>query len=504
MKRDKRQIFEALAVFAAIAVTVYAVVRTMLFLYSDYTGVEKITAALLICGELFVLVHGFGYVLNIIQVLTKPVSFRAKAAPLAEEPPVAILVAARHEPKAVLDETFATLTNMKYKNKRVYFLDDSSDEQYKREAEELAKEYGLQLFRRAERHGAKAGIVNDCLKTLTEKYVSIFDADQNPLPDFLNVLIPILEANDRLAFVQSPQFYTNIEQSRIARGAAFQQTVFYEYICEGKGSNDSMFCCGTNVVFRMKALVEVGGLDESTITEDFATSLKLHTNGWKSLYYDHVYAFGMGPESLTGYFKQQFRWAIGTISVLKKIIWQFVTRPFSLTFAQWWEYFLSSSYYLVGFAFFFLMICPSLYLLFKVPSFFMRKEVYIMAFLPYIILSMSVFYFVLKSRNYKPKDLFLGQMLGVVTITVYMRAAVSALLGVKATFGVTEKTKGKAVSYAILWPQLALMSLSFVAVVWGINRYIYERETAIIINAFWAFYSFVTMSSIFYFNKETR
>ena len=136
-----------------------------------------------------------------------------------------------------------------------------------------------------------------------------------------------------------------------------EPTVFYEYICEGKGSNDSMFCCGTNVVFRKKALSEVGGLDESTITEDFATSVKLHTNGWKSLYYNHVYAFGMGPENLTGYFKQQFRWAIGTISVLKKIIWQFVTRPFSLTFAQWWEYFLSSSYYLVGFAFFFLMIC---------------------------------------------------------------------------------------------------------------------------------------------------
>lgn len=504
MKKDKRELFIAMGIFGAIAAMVYAVVRTTLFLYAHYTGIEKLFSGLLVASELFVLFHGLGYVLNIVRVFAKRGSSEKETAVLKEEPWVAVLVAARHEPKEVLEPTFATLTNLKYKNKRIYFLDDSTDEKYKKEAEELSREYGLHLFRRADRHGAKAGIVNDCLKTLTEKYIAIFDADQNPLPEFLKVLIPILEADEKLSFVQTPQFYTNIEGNKIARGAAFQQAVFYEYICEGKSSNSSMFCCGTNVVFRKKALLEVGGLDESTVTEDFATSIKLHTNGWQSFYYNHVYAFGMAPEGLAGYFKQQFRWAVGTISVLKKVIRQFVTRPFSLTLVQWWEYFLSSSYYLVGFAFFFLMICPSIYLLFNVPSFFMRKEVYIMAFLPYIILSMSIFYFVLKGRTYKPRDLFLGQLLGIVTTTVYMRGAVSAILGIKVAFGVTEKVKGKVMPYAALWPQLGLMSLNFVAMVWGVNRYVYEREPAILINSFWAMYSFAAMSSIFYFNEEAR
>ena len=116
----------------------------------------------------------------------------------------------------------------------------------------------------------------------------------------------------------------------------------------------------------------------------------------------------MGPESLTGYFKQQFRWAVGTICVLKKIILQFIRRPALLKPVQWWEYFLSSSYYLIGIAFFIMMICPVIYLLFKVPSFFAKPEIYFLVFFPYILLSMSIFYSVLQGKSYKVKDLFLG------------------------------------------------------------------------------------------------
>ncbi|HOY10885.1 MAG TPA: glycosyltransferase, partial [Candidatus Omnitrophota bacterium] len=377
-------------------------------------------------------------------------------------PDIAILVAARHEPREVLEDTFISLNNLNYPNKEIFLLDDSSDEKYKNEALELAGRFNLRLFRREIRHGAKAGIINDCLKTLSHKYVAIFDADQNPLPEFLNKIVIILENDQRLAFVQTPQFYSNIEESRVARAAALQQAVFYEYICEGKSSQDAMFCCGTNIVFRTKALLEAGGLDETTVTEDFATSLKLHAKGWKSLYYNHVYAFGMAPTNLAGYFKQQYRWANGTITVFKKILAAFLRRPFSLKPNQWWEYFLSGSYYMVGFAFFILMFFPILYLLFKVPSFFARPEIYLSAFLPYIFLSTGIFYFVLRDRNYQVKDLFLGQLLGCITFPVYMKAALFSFAGIKTSFGITGKTKGITIPYVKLWPQIAAFLLNFV------------------------------------------
>lgn len=496
----------AIAVLAVMASMTYLVVRTVLLYRARYTLIDGGMAILLIFAECFILLHSVGYTMNILKVYSN--SRRGKAKPPTAEidpedlPWVAILVPARHEPREVLQKTFLTINNLDYPAKRVYFLDDSLEESYKKEAEEIAQANGVTLFRRTKAwHGAKAGIVNDCLDQLTEKYVVVFDADQNPMPDFLKELVPIMEADEKLAFVQTPQFYTNIETSRIARAAVLQQAVFYEYICEGKGVSDAMFCCGTNVIFRTEALRRVGGMDESTVTEDFATSLKLHTQGYRSLYYNHVCAFGMGPEDLSGYFRQQFRWASGTIRVFREVVRRFVRNPFSMKGSQWAEYFLSSTYYLVGMAFSVLVASPLIFIFFKVPSFFADPTVYLLSFFPHLLLSMSVFYFALWKRQYQPRDLVLGQLLGTATFLVYVRAALAGFLGLKLSFGVTPKTSSGRVPLRVLWPQITAMLLNYVAVVWAGNRFFYEHDPAVLVNGFWSFYHFLVFSSVFYFNQ---
>jgi len=503
-------VLETLGILAILTAMTYLIVRGVLLERAHYSVADGIFAVLILLAEAFILFHGIGYATAMLWSKKKAQSMSAIVHSTylvneQEQPFVAILVPARHEPRAVLEKTFVTIGNIEYKNRRIYFLDDSIKEEYHKEAEELAREYHLTLFRRTKPwHGAKAGIMNDFLEQMTEKYVVIFDADSNPMPDFLGPLVSIMEANEKLAFIQTPQFYTNTDSNRIARAAVLQQAVFYEYICDGKGIVDSMFCCGTNVILRASALKAIGGMDERTVTEDFATSLKLHTHGFSSLYYNHVCVFGMGPEDLIGYFTQQFRWTAGTLQVFKSLIAQFFTKPFSLSLGQWFQYFLSGTYYLVGFAYFILILAPLFYIFFKVPSFFIRPEVYFLSFLPYMLLSTSVFYFSLKKRNYKPRDLILGQLLGASTCFVYMKAALAALLGFKISFGVTSKAKGGAVPLRVIWPQLVVMLATFIALVWAVNRFVYEHEPALVINAFWALYQFFIFFGIFYFNQEKK
>ncbi len=508
-----RDWFDALGALAALTVAsacVYVVIRAVLYASSDYSMVEKAFGLLLLLAEIFVIIHGIGYAMNVFKVFGHQAD--APDADLAREqklcvgangPSVAILVPARNEPKDVLETTFITINNIDYQNKKVYFLEDSTQEKFRQEAEELARDHGLTIFRRTKPwHGAKAGIVNDCLETLTEEYVAIFDCDQNPMPKFLMSLVPFLTRDKGLAFVQTPQFYSNIQDNRIAQASTLQQAVFYEYICEGKGLEDSMFCCGTNVIFRAQALKDIGGFDESSVTEDFATSIRLHIRGWRSLYYGHVSAFGVGPETLRAYFQQQFRWAAGTLGVCKKVFQAFFKDPRALKPRQWIEYFLSSTYYFVGIAFYIMMLCPVMYLVFGIPSFFARPEVYFLAFVPYIILSMSIFYLALRKRHYSVKHLFLGQLLGVLAFTVYIRAAFTAILGVKIGFGVTPKGREKAMPYWRLWPQIVMMMANFIALVWGANRFIYEQDMALVVNSFWGLYHFLLLCGMFYFNEE--
>ena len=72
-----------------------------------------------------------------------------------------------------------------------------------------------------------------------------------------------------VAFVQTPQYYANADQNRIAQASWAQQALFFGAIARGKDGVDSVFCCGTNVLFRREAFESVGGFPTNSLTEDY-------------------------------------------------------------------------------------------------------------------------------------------------------------------------------------------------------------------------------------------
>lgn len=514
--------------------SLYLIVRFIIFIIADYSWSDKILAFLLLLAETFILIHSIGYFLNLYFV--KHQEFKEESAvkkKLEYYPPIAIIVASYKEPLSIVRETLTCFYNISYPNKYLYFLDDTrydlpwdtpeNKEKYRHDIEKLCEWLEINLFR-ANWHGAKAGIINDFLqflsekkqadfefypyqkkkKTETEKYILIFDADMNPFPNFAEDLVTLMEENPKLAFIQTPQYYTNFENNRVARAAGIQQAIFYEYICEGKSLKNSMFCCGTNVIFRTEALKDVGGFDESSVTEDFATSIKFHKRGWHSLYVNRVLSFGMGPEDLGAFFKQQFRWATGTISVLRQLlieIWQNF-RQFKIS--QWWEYFLASTHYLVGWALFVMIISPLMYLIFSVPSYFASPEIYLTTFIPYILLTSTIFFWTIMERKYRFFDLLPALILNIVTFPVFMKASFYALMGIKTSFGITPKSGANILSFKSLIPQILTSLACVFGITWGIMRLYYEREPlyALITNVFWTTFNFIAMTCFLYLNHS--
>ncbi len=463
-------------------------------------NIGSIVAMMLLCTEAFVVFQSLSYAVNFVSALRAPEPPRAKIEDWSQAPSVAILVPARHEPYEVLQQTMLCLKNLDYPNKIIYFLDDSSEESYMREAEELSATYGIRIYRRDKRHGAKAGIINDVIKTLDTKYLVVFDADQNPMPGFLKNLVPIMEADPKLAFVQTPQFYTNTESSSIVKGANIQHCMFYEFICEGKSAGNAMIFCGTNAILRLEALKKVGGLDEGSVTEDFATTIDWHLLGWKSLYNGQVGTFGAGPEKLDVYLKQQWRWSRGNLGVLFKVFRKLFTDPFGMTLRQWWEHFATGSYYSIGIAYCILMICPITQIFFNLPVFHMNWLMYGALFAPYFVLSLTIFFLSMYRRNYRFGDLLLGILLGFICFPVYVKAAFAALLGIKSSFNITDKGRATGVvPYRVFAPQLVMWAINFVALIWGMQRLVVEQTPQLTVSIVWTFYHFIMLSSIFYF-----
>ncbi len=523
-------------VLAIVAGLIYVSTRLVLLLQSHYPWYEDAFAISLLLAELFILTHGIGYFVQILRIVARGWGFTGhRTVPeLTDTPPLAVVVPAYKEDINILRETLATLTSLSYPNVEPFLLDDTPyedpdktsdlDPGYKDSIRQLCEEFEVNLFRHRWR-GAKAGIINDFCDFLAGeprprsrldyqasenvrkefKYLAVFDADQQPLPHFANPLVAKMEADDKLAFVQTPQYYTNFEDNRVARAAGLQQAVFYEYICEGKSESGAMFCCGTNIMFRLAALRDVGGMDEGSITEDFATGVNFHSSGWESEYYSEVLAFGDGPEDLTGYFKQQFRWAYGTISTFKRIVKKFLTEPRSMSPWRWWEYLISGTYYWVGLVFSILVLCPIVYIFCDIPSYFVNPEVYLLVFLPYITISLGVFFVTLQKRRYSVFDILSGQLLIAISFPVYIKAAVSALIGHKTGFVVTPKGEAGVLPLRDSWPQIALMTLSFAALVWGGHRIYYQHQEIgpVSANMFWCFYHFCLLVTLFYFRHPS-
>ncbi len=172
---------------------------------------------------------------------------------------------------------------------------------------------------RENRRGYKAGALNDVLKSINTKYFAVFDADQVPLPEFLTEILPIMEEDDKIALIQVPQRYVN-NNTHVAKGANDIQEVFYNFITQGKSLEDSMFSCGSNVLYRTSIIKKVGGFDEQNVTEDLATSIKIHEAGYKTIYYNRPLASGEAPETLNSYFIQQSRWSQGSMAIFFRVL----------------------------------------------------------------------------------------------------------------------------------------------------------------------------------------
>lgn len=257
---------------------------------------------------------------------------------------------------------------------------------------------------------------------------------------------------------------------------------------------------GTNLIVRLSYLKEIGGFDETNITEDVATSLIFHSHGYNTVYLDKVYAEGLPPSSLAAYHTQRMRYAYGGIQNFKKVLKMLFTCPHSLRIGQWWEYLLSGSWYFLIWTQLLLMIYPIVIILFGIQP---CASIFLFVFITFIAMTGCQIFTSMRERGYRITDLLMAQALFFSTFPVYVRASIYALIGKKIDFIVTSKGKVRIFSFIRLWPQifmLVLLSTSIIVGIWRVLIGQLDFSTYVII--FWATYNAVLLSFTFYFFFE--
>lgn len=498
----KNIIVVILAKLVILLIFIYLFFRVKILLANNLSIGLRIFSASIFLVEIYFLTHTFGYMVNTIRAYKYYPFFinSLQRVKLRKQPKVAVFIPVYNEPQSVVSGTIAAAKKINYKNKELFILDDSDKPKNIEEINELVKKYKIGLLRRPNRIGFKAGNLNNAISKIKCKYFAVFDSDQQAQPNFLSELIPILEADNKLAFIQTPQ-RTRRTNNYIEKSAAADQGVFYGNICEGKSIIGAQFCCGSNVIYRRDALLSIKRkengrtiyIEEWCVTEDFATSVLLHEKGWKSLYDTKTYAQGLAPNTLRAYNTQRGRWAVGTFSVFKKNFLRILLgkMPFRLK----WEYFLSGSYYLNGLANFLMMLNVIFLIMFNIPVFYT---------LPFIVFctNISTFYYSVYVRRKKLCDLFYEQTLCFFSFPLYIKSLLIALLGRKISFNVTAKNKLGTIKDSSILLQQIIFFICLAVILFGISSFIFKKNIYLLLNLFWLVYqSFLLGFSIISLKK---
>ncbi len=340
----------------------------------------------------------------------------------------------------------------------IQVLDDSTDETLDisraKVAEYQGKGFNIELVRRPDRKGFKAGALQYGLKTARGTYVAIFDADFLPNPAFLKATIPSF-SDPRIGVVQTRWEHINEHYSLLTKIQAFFLDAHFSV--EQAGRHLCGFFLnfnGTAGVWRKQTIQDAGGWQADTLTEDLDLSYRAQMKGWKFKYLEDFGSPAELPADIAAFKSQQFRWIKGGAETARKILPRIFKSdlPFAIKFNAF-SHLMSSSLYII----ILLLVTLSVPLLFVKNSYIQSEYIHYGSL--FFLSNIAVGYVYYISTIYRSKDTWTGVKKCIILLPVFLvltmglslhngLAAIRGLLGEKTPFIRTPKFNIKTVKDA--------------------------------------------------------
>jgi cellulose synthase (UDP-forming) len=232
-----------------------------------------------------------------------------------------------------------------------------------------------------------------------------------------------------------------------------------------------------------------------SVTEDMATSMRLHALGWRTVYHHERLANGLAPEDLGTMMTQRLRWAQGTLQVMIK---EHPLRLPGLSMGQRLMYFSTMWSYLTGFAAVVYLVAPMIFLCFGVLPVTAWSADFFARFIPFQLASQLLF--VLAAHGVRT---WRGQQYSLALFPVWIKATVTATANVwwgrPLGFAVTPKVRQDGTgAWRLVLPQLVAMGALVVAAIIGLVRFGlgYAPWMGTFVNLGWVAYDLVVLSVI--------
>ena len=239
----------------------------------------------------------------------------------AAQPKVSIHVPIHNEPPEMVIETLAALRNLNYQNFEVIVVDNNTDEADCWLPVQLWCERQDDRFRFYHVNplsGYKAGALNYAMQHTADdaELIAVIDSDYVVDRDWLLDCTAGFQ-DPEIAIVQAPQDYRDADSSLFKSMIYAEYAGFFGIGMVNRDMRNAIIQHGTMTIVRRSVLDSVDGWANWCITEDAELGLRILEQGHKTAYVPKSYGRGLMPDNFLDYKKQRFRWAYGSVLILR-------------------------------------------------------------------------------------------------------------------------------------------------------------------------------------------
>ncbi len=290
-----------------------------IFLYIFQNHVDTTKGFVILCSCMVV------YGLYSIAATKYQIRKQKKYPPIINEnykPFVSILIPAHNE-ESVITNTVKNILNLDYPNFEIIVIDDRSTDKTAEVINNLANQYEnvFAMIREQDAFPGKSAVLNDAFKIAKGDAILVFDADATVETDFLNKLIPHLEPAD-VGAVQARKVIRNKDVNILTRCQNNEYTMDTQLQAGRDAVKGAVELRGNGELIKRKALEDIGGWNNYTITDDLDMSTRLHIKGWDIRFCPEASVYEEGIVYLFPLFRQRRRWLEGTIRRYLEYSWQ--------------------------------------------------------------------------------------------------------------------------------------------------------------------------------------
>lgn len=238
----------------------------------------------------------------------KPPEFNTNYAPF-----VSIMVPCHNEHE-VIEKTVENLLELDYKDYEIILIDDRSTDNTAEIIQNLSNKFEKveALIRQKDAFPGKSAVLNDALHIAKGDVILVFDADARIQPDFVKSMLIKLEPKD-VGAVQARKRIMNSGQNFLT-ACQYNEYVLDTYMQVGRDAvKGAVELRGNGEMIKKEALVDIGGWNNYTITDDLDMSTRLHIKGWDIRFCPDVIVDEEGVITFGALIRQRRRWVEGSI-----------------------------------------------------------------------------------------------------------------------------------------------------------------------------------------------